>query len=98
MAEGNEIPQVSEEDVKPKDNLDIARDALSKLPEDFRGDVSGFLKDITTSILAYSTRLSDGRVLYRVKDEDREHYREVFKEILDSDILNPHVSPRKEIK
>jgi hypothetical protein len=88
----------STEKLQVRDNLEITKEKLSVLPEDFRGEVSGFFKDIATTILAQSTRLSGNEVSYKVNDKDMEHYREVFKQIIESDILNPHSPTRKEIK
>lgn len=72
-------------------------DRLNLLPPDLRREVLGFFDRIAHNIVAQQTSFVDDEPEVRVGPAHLEFYREQFRQIEESQFLNPHDHPPKKI-
>lgn len=89
--DGTERPQ-------PEDrSMADVQKGLEGLPTELRTTVTNFFRNLTSNIIAQQTHVDGQDVSIKVTPDQQTFYEDQFKEILESDLLNPHVSPKKKI-
>lgn len=84
--ETSEVPQV----ISPEAQIDTAKEIVSKLPQELKSVVSGYIEQTAKAVLAQQTSPSGETFEVRATPDQVAFYERRFQELHELGVLNPH--------